>query len=339
MSNSLKKRVLWIDAAKGFCILLVLLAHSQSNLFSAHYPDSLLTEILRALGKFFPCYMALFFFLSGYTFRNRENVLYSRFKSLMRPYLTWVVICIAYIVIYRMCSKGMPDMVFISKLISGAIYARFSVFPRGAENVFPCMPTGANPLWFLPCLFISYALFVGLIRLSLFKQGVGIIFYLLMGFVLSLAPILLPWSIDTAFFGALFIYAGYHAKLSGIFNKNLILSALSAIGLWYAYCYIVKCNGWGINMSVREYGKHAMYSPFLFIIIGLIGTSVICLIMRLMEYAKLAIPLAKLGEISLLLLCSHRLLYTIIDDCLKGCTTGPSPVNCLIKGNICFCSK
>ena len=91
-------------------------------------------------------------------------------------------------------------------------------------------------------------------------------------------------------------------------------------------------------MSVREYGKHAMYSPFLFVIIGLTGSGVICLIMRLIERAKLAYPLAKLGEISLLLLCSHRLLYVIIDDLTKRNNWAES-CNWLDKGEYLFLFK
>ena len=72
------KRVLWIDAAKGLAILLVLLVHSRYRDYTNINPDSWLSESLKLIVELgTPSFMALFYFLSGYTFRMKESVLAS----------------------------------------------------------------------------------------------------------------------------------------------------------------------------------------------------------------------------------------------------------------------
>ncbi len=311
-----RHRLLWLDAAKGFGILLVLLVHSRYGVYTANHPDSLLTLIIKAMINYTPCFMPLFFLLSGYTFKHRDGALKSRFLTLMRPYFTWVSVCIIFTILLRICLKGLPDINYISKLVSGAMYARFSLFPRGVEDNMTLFPSGGTPLWFLPCLFTAYALFIALIQLPKIKRIALSFVYMAIGFLLSFSPILLPWSIDTAFFGALFIYVGYIAKNRGVFESKLVLSVLIIVALYPLYRYTCKYNG-AINMSVREFGKHAVYSPFLFVVNGLLGSYIICQMCRLIEWAKLSYPFVKLGQISLLILCSHSLFYVFIDNLVK----------------------
>lgn len=301
------KRCEWIDAAKGIAILLVLIGHSE---FWAYYksvpPNVLLSTFGSILGLCGASYMPLFYFLSGYTYKPHDRELQYRFKRLIPPYARWGFL---YLIIFwfGVFSDNGSLLSWLMPLF-GLAYSRYSLYPADSiQNTSGILPSGAEPLWFLTSLFTSYILFLLLLKTDK-RRHITVILYAAMGYLLSFCPILLPWSLDTAFAGALFIYTGHIVKKKGITTlayPGLLDIFLFSLSL-YLFAYTI--NG-GVNFSIREYGRHDHLSPFLFLLIGILGSLLYCFVCMALEKTKMTKPLAYIGRISLTLLCSHMLCY------------------------------
>lgn len=205
-------RKAWIDTAKGIAILLVLIAHSSFWTYKNENSDILIVRgILKFLRYAAPPYMALFFVLSGYTFKYKPGVLHQRSRRLLIPYMQWgaIYLILGWISLYIKNASYMS----YAKAAFGIVYSRFALFPLECDFNIYLFPHGAGPLWFLTSLFTSYILFLVIIRLETPTGRLYIILSYLSGaFLLSHSPILLPWSLDVAPLGAIFLYIGYLMK-------------------------------------------------------------------------------------------------------------------------------
>lgn len=266
----MKQRIDSIDVAKGILLVMVVFSHGCGFLFFG--------GILTA------CYMSAFFVLAGYT-HNPENhdyitLLKRRSKALLLPYICWNGVIIG---IRSICAiqAGSFSARWLLKNIGGAIYSRYCLYPLGSDpNTFFLDTNGA--MWFITAFFSSYVIFYASLWLisqdsqdEMANRKILVPACLLaMAVLLSYCPILLPWSIDTAFIGAFFMLAGYmvrewqasrQAKLNCIDRYMLLL----AVGTFYIM--LQKCNP-SINMSVRVYGNHGCWSVLLFAAIGVTGS-------------------------------------------------------------------
>ncbi len=299
-------RLTWIDAAKGVAISFVLLGHSHFIHFALAHEDSpIISCIFKLLILAAASFMSLFYFLSGFTFKVAPNPLSKRFSRLLLPYFGWGII-------YLICNIGFAyvehnSAFSILQSAGGLIYSRFCIFPFSNEASIPILPQGAHPLWFLTSLFTAYILFLPIIKYSKFS-GIIILCYIVATFLFSFSPVLLPWSLDTAPAGAIFLYAGYKLKQTNFFDLSKARMFTTSVLLLAIYTILVKTNGI-INMSVREYGQFPYFSPFLFIIIGLIGSLIYCNICIMLNKIKLMNMFSWLGKNSLTLLCCHPLAF------------------------------
>lgn len=79
--NSEHKRIDWVDTGKFFCIMLVMMSHLESG-----------TEAIRLF--YFPFFLPMFFFLSGYVYRQPESFrqhLGKKARGLLVPWLVFSV--------------------------------------------------------------------------------------------------------------------------------------------------------------------------------------------------------------------------------------------------------
>ena len=96
-------------------------------------------------------------------------------------------------------------------------------------------------------------------------------------------------------------------KVEEITKKQL---AIALPVLVIAYIILSNYNG-EINMSVRVYGQRGILSIALFFVIGVCCTLIYCIICRLLEQTILMKGLAFIGRNSIVILCSHLLIYHV----------------------------
>ena len=300
-----KPRLQWIDAAKGIGIILVILIHSEIWNCCKSTESPLFSDLARFIGIAAIPIMPLFYILSGYTFKEQPSVMKQRLKRLISPYALWGCIALSILTITSGKNADLSDFLLHS---AGLIYSRFSFLPPENGATITLFPNGAEPLWFLTSLVSSYACFLVLIRFPQFRNLI-IISYIITTALLTFLPILLPWSIDTAPAGALFLYAGYMMKKLNIFQLRKLWLLLSALLLLPVYQILISYNG-EINMSIRLFGKHTFLSPCLFLFIGITGSYLYCLLCIFLVKCKLAHALTYIGRISLTILCSHMLVLS-----------------------------
>ena len=157
-----KKRIVYLDIAKGIGMILVLLGHLQNDTVFSYSP-----YILSLCSWIFSFHMALFFIISGMLMavkgENAANIKVftkKRFKSIMVPYF-WFSLIYVFIVLYSL----LIDKVVPLKTLFIQLWYVFGMY-------------GMNVLWFLPALFAGEILFVFLTQR--FKNHKSIIAILLL---------------------------------------------------------------------------------------------------------------------------------------------------------------
>ena len=119
-----KNRIEWIDTAKGLGILMVMLGHNYLDWKYVFWCDSF--------------HMALFFFLSGCTFRYQEGIgifLKKKVLGLLIPYVFFAALIALY------------------NWVSAVTHGNSFDLPRVALSYL--VQIRYTHLWFLPCLFLA----------------------------------------------------------------------------------------------------------------------------------------------------------------------------------------
>ena len=291
-----KKRMLWLDIAKGFAIATVVLGHCLSDTTALH-------------DWVYSFHMPLFFMLAGFTMRAkpRREVLKSSFRRLLIPYF---IVC----GILLFFAFVPPDS------ISANLDSQRSVhdvvieilFASGQEGVFLGHSYQAiGAIWFLPCLFWG-RLFLNEVLLR--TKGVS-------GAARALEPLLvapivvfgfvvgdrmrLPFDLDTACIAVLFMYIGVLAKRFDLSRvPRWQWCVLAAVWLLYTYA--------GSNeMAVRAYLEHPWS-----LLTAAAGSLVImkaCMLAERLPLGKVHEAFAWMGVSSLTILCVHRVESAIFN--------------------------
>ena len=190
-------RLRWIDALKGFGIILVVFAHYK-------LPITLDTYI-------FSFHMPLFFFVSGFLFNfvkyaeSTANFVKERFISLIIPYFAFAVLtCLFYFLLDELFSPGVATINFFEADIFYIVYSiLYSQTTMISYN---------GPLWFLTCLFITELLYSGLAKRyhwQRWKLAISLIIAGIIGYLYSVyVPFTLPWNADVALTAVVFYGAG-----------------------------------------------------------------------------------------------------------------------------------
>jgi acyltransferase len=258
-------RLPWIDALKGFGIMLVVFAHYI-------LPVALDTYI-------FSFHMPLFFFISGFLLNfvkyaeSATDFIKGRFRSLIVPYFSFALLtCLFYFLLDEAYSPGVASIKFFEADIPYMIYSiLYALSPMIAYN---------GPLWFLTCLFVTELLFYGLAKRYYWQPGKLVIWLTIAGIIGYLysvyVPFRLPWNADVALTAVVFYGAGnlfrklidYEDELSDgsrllksdsrfdkVFSqvKNFLPSFFILVSLIY-FLYLLKFPTDKINMSGMIYG-------------------------------------------------------------------------------------
>lgn len=286
------KRKIWLDAIKGLAIITVVFTHST--------PIPYLQSFLET------GYMPLFYIAAGYTFKDEIGAVSKRWSKLIKPYLFWSVIYIILNTLYEVMMHTL-SLESIGMKCAGIIYSRYSLFPIDTEDYVRLLSPGSAPLWFITSLLLSFIFLIPLLRLKGRRLWALIVLYFAASFGMTYLPVLLPWSLDTALLGAMFIRLGYYLK--GIRLQSLsIVNSFIVCAILFALLSSFFRDG--INMSVREYGMYEGWSLWIFFPLGIIYTLTLATFFMLTEKSKTAKVFASFGKMSLFIMCAHMVFVT-----------------------------
>lgn len=201
--DNTKERLDYLDYAKGFAILLVVLGHIYSN-----------NEVRTWLYSF---HMPIFFIISGCLCRysnnkrNFKEFTYSKIRTLLLPYIVFSIIYITFKFILSGSTNAlMWDYIYV-----------FTMY-------------GVGPCWFLPALFMAETIFyllskvikkdISLLVASIFIFSIGL-------FISNTDYNLIMFVIDRSLFALFFYMVGYCSfEIISKINLNYLLIAILVIG-------------------------------------------------------------------------------------------------------------
>lgn len=231
----MRKRIQWIDVAKGIGIFLIVLGHTLQG-----------RGFLRQFTYAFS--VPLFFILVGFTYRyngNRKSFYKDKFIRILIPYFTFAVISIF---IFSVLGKAASSV--------SNNFATTAIFPNLIGMVYGNARTGYmkwnSPLWFLTCLFSTYVL-VENFEHDLINQKkqrkirvIGIAVSLCSSFVIGtwLKFMKLPFQLETAILMFSYVEMGILAK--HYLDKNVDKHVKKALLGIVAVCLL----GIGILISI-----------------------------------------------------------------------------------------
>ncbi|WMJ85878.1 acyltransferase family protein [Anaerocolumna sp. MB42-C2] len=236
-------RITWIDMAKGYGILFVIIGHLG---------DSFLRN------EFYTFHMPLFFFLSGCVFSaskyNFKEFLLRKIQTILIPYITLGIPMILYTFweMYSNYQRNTSD--YINVIKSFIIQERMWT------------------LWFIACLFFLEVLFYLLVKLvkdNYIKLGLITVILTVAGLIYyKVGGIPLPWNIDVCLTGISFFYVGYLLKNIQKLQEILFKNKLRIVNpiLFFVLNLVcgaetVRISGSGLEMFESRYG----FAPLTFL--------------------------------------------------------------------------
>lgn len=225
MENRKNGRLDYIDVARGFVIILMLIGHADPP-----------TPLVKAIFGF---HMPFFFILSGLLYNKEKwanlgiiKLIVSKFKAYILPYfiLTFLNLLIN-IPIESM--KGIHGQALLDSTLS---HIGWIFYSWGAYDTLP----NCTPLWFLPCMFLCCIFFYLLQKIkSRFIQAIVCSVSVAIDYILylSIDEFQLPWHINVALIGTTFMYIGFKLKETEFIHKisHGIPTTISMLVLG-AYC-------------------------------------------------------------------------------------------------------
>ena len=295
-SGEKQKREAWLDIAKCFCIVMIVINHTNIRI----------PVVTFLAGMFF---IPLFFVSAGYTYRNKgesfKTFVLDKAKRLLIPYVVCNVLLVGYFTVTGGLSK--PALL-------GIFYSRSMLMAPGSEWNMGLMNCLNAPTWFLTCLFLVYCIYyvIDCKCADASKRRNVILFSMALGIILvEYSPVLLPWGLENALFFLGFVEAGRILKEGGLtwLRKNEWIYANFLIG-FVIISYLNVTGGNVVNVSINQYGR-SMIGYFL------TGTAGSLLCMKAAEltekYLKVLVkPLAFVGRHTLPIMCWHLLAIEVI---------------------------
>lgn len=253
-----KRRIEYIDLAKAFAIIFVLIGHTVSS-------DTFIKKVVYAF------HMPLFMVLSGSLIRVSDRsfttFLKDRALRLLVPYFIWAM-----------------------------IYSPFSLrnlicITYGTRQTLE-MASSLTSLWFLPTMFISQCITYFFLKKALKKQAVILLPPLILFIVGIIASgrieIGYPWGLDVAFVTVLFMISG-NLLTERMQNTNVIVLSGCFVSCIFAYTVSLRFNTTDLGYVLMA---NAIYgNPVLFLIGAYGGSVAIILISYLLS--KVDFPLKR----------------------------------------------
>lgn len=287
-----KRRILWIDVAKGICMLAIIAGHFG------------IPEVARVVFAF---HIPVFFMLSGYTLREDKpdkEFLQNRFARLMKPYFITCVLIMLLDIFNSAAVFNDSSIPTISDVIYKAMVRSF--FGYGSITAFMGIDLGGyiGAIWFLPALFFASAfakLTLGRFKKWTYRAAIAVILFCTAAVLAHF--IWLPFSIQSGMMGAAFVILGKWMAEKEVMSKirwyHLILfAAFFAVGYYFGWSEIHIASG-GMN----DY--------FITPVIVVMASILVIRLSMLIEKSKF---FGWVGRGSIVVLAVH----TVQLDCLRG---------------------
>lgn len=287
------ERIKYIDAVKGFAVLLMIFGHMKIHnlnwiIYSFHMP--------------------LFFILSGFFFNPIKSVS-KRAKSLLIPYAYSALIIVFLEVIFQCFQFFTTDATFSITSIEWTIISAICGSGKiaGIGNYF--IPD-IGPIWFLIALALGNYILHIIKRIELkFNLQHGVIFGCLisaiLGWTISLVRGQVPFSINQALEVPLFLWFGNilhrEIKTHSCNSNHKFIIAISLVLPWALLLYI-NHNKQYMSMTYME----SIYFP-IYIIGAMSASAIIIIVFKYIYTRKKMYALEVLGSATLLILCIHTI--------------------------------
>ncbi len=213
-----KNRIEWIDMAKGYGILLVMLGHF--NIGTLNVP-------------IYSFHMPLFFFLAGLTFSLKSSAKEFFLAKLKKMIIPYFCLCIP---------------IIITNVLLYNVFSLQAIFD---ETTLFVLQQRYTPLWFLTSLIVLHFMYYAIIRYCNKLTGwIITILLALSGLLLwryHIDP--LVWNIDASMVVAPFFYTGYTMKSQIV---TFIQKSYAKYGRFICF-FIILCGFITIILSFLNY--------------------------------------------------------------------------------------
>lgn len=241
------QRERYIDAARGFGIILMIVGHAY------FLPDTAFTAI-------YGFHMPFFFILSGCLYNNEKwsglgffAYLKKKTKDYILPYFVFCFINLLINIPYEYYF-GIRGRELFDSTITHILWIFYAYGANDAR-----LPN-CSPLWFLPCLFLSCIYLFFLLKIkNTYRLLVCVLSFVAIYYLNAFTIDQLPWHIDIALLGMIFMYVGYTLKncnLNHVSNKMECI--IQIIALFTVGYYCVFRNGF-CDINNRKIGNFVLY--------------------------------------------------------------------------------
>ena len=281
---------LWIDAAKGILIALVVLGHVLGAVFNQNYDTEIRFTCERLYKVIYFFHMPAFFLLAGITWSNGDGgfIAYLKKKSrrLLFPYLWFGA---------------------VSLLLDYFLLHNFSLlrFLRGDACV------SNSPLWFLPCMFVVQIFVYGIYKINdgrnnFFKFLTVLILITGMTFIKDIKVNIFPsWTYRVPFFVLLVLIGQYASEFKEYFKWFKIKRRIYFVFPLCCYLMISYFLPWEAEMNDYYYLFYRIWA-----IVGSISLFMISQVFN----ARLFVVM---GSASLVILSIHKFPIVFLFETFK----------------------
>lgn len=220
-----RKRIEWVDIGKFICIMFVMLSHLESG-----------SDVLDTFYK--PFFLTVFFFLSGYVYRQPATFKEHFIKKAKGLFMPWLIFSNFNILLSAVISLHDNNTLF-------ELFWNFLQIRGSGDGV-----------WFVAALFVAFIPFYFIIKwkkpvqacvLSAVLSLISVLYSNLMNpELLPWGSTALPWHLEYMFQAMLWMVLGYYFRAYAEESFDRLNTALNRVVLWIVYLIVAYMPSvWG----------------------------------------------------------------------------------------------